>query len=338
MNKYSKLLALLVLPILLFSAWRVYGTVGVTKTIEQEDIFYAFKEGQRILNGENPYARVLTGNMRDNEKYATYFPLFYELSYASQAMGLEQFLDWTVFWRRVFIVFNLSTAVILFYLFWRSEMEWLGIFAAAFWLFNRWTLTVISIVHLDFLPIFFLVASLAVFPKNKRLSLILYGISLALKQIGIFILPLYLIWVWLSTDQDIKHRIREVIVAGFMIAGFPLITSIPFLIWNAKGFVMSVLFSATRVGSGRFTVLPLDAVLGWGGIAGRLPMLLLFMAIYWFCFSRYIGRYTGAFLIMSIFIAFNTALFVQYLLWLVPLTPLILLDSKEKYFQATVGV
>src|SRR6185295_5461306 len=150
MNKYSKVLGFVVFLILLFLAWRVYGIVGVAKTIEQEDIYYSFTEGQRILNGENPYARVLTGNMRDNKKYATYFPLFYELSYASQALGLEQFATWLVFWRRVFIVFNLGTAFLLFYAFWRFDMEWIGIFAAVFWLFNRWTLTVMSIVHLDF--------------------------------------------------------------------------------------------------------------------------------------------------------------------------------------------
>ena len=335
MNKYSKVLALLALPLLLFSAWRVYGTVGVTKTIEQEDIFYSFREGQRILNGENPYVRILSGNMLDNKKYATYFPLFYELSYESQALGLNEFATWIVFWRRVFIVFNLGTAVLLFYAFWRYDMEWLGIFATAFWLFNRWTLTVMSIVHLDFLPIFFLVASLVVFPKNRWLAFLLYGLSLALKQIGIFILPLYLIWTWLTVDKD---RVKEVLMGSLLIGIIPLLASIPFLFWNAKGFFMSVLFSATRVGSGRFSVLPLDAVMGWNGLIGRLPMLLLFMAIYWFCFSRYIGRYAGAFLVMSVFIGFNTALFVQYLLWLVPLTTLFLLDSKEKYFLATVGV
>jgi hypothetical protein len=335
MNKYSKVLALVVMLVLLFSAWRVYGTVGVTKTIEQEDIFYSFREGQRILNGENPYARVLTGNMRDNDKYATYFPLFYELSYASQALGLDQFATWIVFWRRVFIVFNLGIAALLFYAFWRYELEWLGIFAAAFWLFNRWTLTVMSIVHLDFLAIFFLVASLVAFPKNKWLAFLLYGLSLALKQIGIFILPLYLIWVWLSVDKD---RVKEILKASLLIGIIPFIASIPFLIWNAKGFFMSVLFSVTRVGSGRFSVLPLDAVMGWNGAIGRLPMLLLFMAIYWFCFSRYIGRYTGAFLVMSVFIGFNTALFVQYLLWLVPLTLLLLLDPKENYSMNYGGV
>ena len=41
-----------------------------------EDIYYTWLEGKRLLAGENPYARVLAGNMRENDKYATYFPLF----------------------------------------------------------------------------------------------------------------------------------------------------------------------------------------------------------------------------------------------------------------------
>jgi len=79
-------------------------------------------------------------------------------------------------------------------------------------------------------------------------------------------------------------------------------------------------------------------VLGWEGIIGRLPMLLLFGFVYWLCISRRVGRYTGAFLVMSVFIGFNTALFLQYLLWLVPLTSMLLLDPKEKYSMLNGGV
>ena len=335
MKKYSRMLALVLLPVLLFSAWRVFGVVEISKNIEQEDIFFSFREGQRILNGENPYDRILSGNMRDNDKYATYFPMFYEFSYVTQAQGLQEFPAWLLFWRRVFVAACLGVAVLLFYVFWRYDMEWIGIFAAAFWLFNRWTLTVISIVHLDFLPIFFLVASLIVFPKNRWLGLLLYGVSLALKQIGIFILPLYLIWTWFAVE---KNRIKEVLTASALIGIIPLLASVPFLVRNAQSFLMSIMFSATRADSGRFTALTLDGVLGWEGIIGRLPMLLLFGFVYWLCISRRVGRYTGAFLVMSVFIGFNTALFLQYLLWLVPLTSMLLLDPKEKYSMLNGGV
>ncbi|MDF5733310.1 MAG: hypothetical protein PUP92_36330, partial [Rhizonema sp. PD38] len=54
---------------------------------KEEDIYYLWIEGKRILSGENPYARILLSNMRDNQKYATYFPLFYIMSYLTQLLG-----------------------------------------------------------------------------------------------------------------------------------------------------------------------------------------------------------------------------------------------------------
>src|SRR5687768_7823003 len=52
-----------------------------------EDIYYIWLEGKRIINGENPYGRVLTGNMRNNDKYATLFPIAYLLSALIQKIG-----------------------------------------------------------------------------------------------------------------------------------------------------------------------------------------------------------------------------------------------------------
>ncbi len=335
MKIFLKVFPVVVLFALLFSAWRVYGIMGVTGTIGEEDIYYTFLEGQRILNGENPYERVLSSDMLHNDKYATYFPLFFELSAATQKLGLDQFDAWLVFWRRVFIAFNLGTAALLFYLFHKVDMDWIGVFAAAFWLFNRWTLKVVSIVHLDFTPILFMVASLAVFPKKQRLGLLLYSVSLGLKQIGIIILPLYLVWVWHSSD---KNRVRNILVASLLIGSVPLLTSIPFLVWNAKGFIMSVLFSVTRLSGGSLSVISLDEILGWRGVMGRLPMFVLFISVYWMSFARSMRRYTAAFFVMSVFVSFNGNLYAQYMLWLVPLTLLLLLDSKETFFIKDAGV
>jgi hypothetical protein len=333
MQKISNVVSILIVPILLFLAWKAYSNIGINESIEQMDVYYAFVEGQRILHGENPYERVLTGDMRTNDKYATYFPMFYELSYVSQSLGLEQFADWLRFWRRIFIIFNFGIAVLLYYLFWRSNMIWLGFFAAAFWLFNRWTLTVMHTVNIDFLPIFFLVASLVVFPKNKNLGLFLYSLSLALKQIAIFILPLYLVWIWLSTEKD---RVWELLKASLMIGSVPFLTSIPFLFWNMRGFLLSVLFSVTRFPDRHFAAYSLDDFLGWSGVIARAPMFALFVIVYWLCASRHIGRYTSAFMVMMTFISFNSVLFIQYIAWLIPLVPLIALDLKEQTIDTGV--
>jgi hypothetical protein len=272
--------------------------------------------------------------MRVNDKYATYLPLFYEFSFLVQLLGREGFHGWLDIWRSIFVLCCLGTGALLFLPFWQAELEWIGVFAAAFWLFNRWTLTVISIVHLDFLAIVFLVGSLLAFPRSPRLGLLLYSVSLAFKHIAIFLLPLYLIWIWYLSDKDRWH---EVLKSLLLIGSIPLLSSIPFLIWNAKGFLLSIFFSLTRFAFSSFAAYSLDDFMDWNGILARLPMLILFICVYWFVFLRQIGKFTGAFLIMSIFIGFNSVLFVQYMVWLVPLTLLLILDLKEKRFTSSVG-
>jgi hypothetical protein len=329
MKKQLRLSSLLVLTILLVLGSFVYASIGVVKTIEEQDIYYSYVEGQRILQGENPYERILSGDMRINDKYATYFPLFYEFSYLVQALGREGFSGWLEVWRFVFVLCCLGTGVLLFLPFWQIGSEWIGIFASAFWLFNRWTLTVISIVHLDFLAVVFLVGSLLALPRYRRLSLLLYSVSLAFKHISIFLLPLYLIWIWISLDRD---RWKETLKSLLLIGSVPLLSALPFLIWNAKGFLLSISFSLTRFAFSSFSAPSLDDFMDWNGILGRVPMLILLVFVYWFVGSRQIALYTGAFLIMSIFIGFNSVLFVQYMVWLVPLSLLLILDLKEKSF------
>ena len=334
MKPKLRLISLLVLTILLILGWFVYASIGVVKNMEEQDIYYSYVEGQRLLQGENPYERILSGDMRINDKYATYFPLFYEFSYLVQALGREGFDGWLDVWRFVFVMCCLGTGVLLFLPFWHIGLEWIGIFASAFWLFNRWTLTVISIVHLDFLAIVFLVGSLLALPRNRNLSLLLYSVSLAFKHIAIFLLPLYLIWIWISLDRD---HWKEIFKSLLWIGSIPLLSAIPFLIWNAKGFLLSISFSLTRFAFSSFSAPSLDEFLDWNGILGRVPLLILLVSVYWFVCSSQIALYTGAFLIMSIFIGFNSVLFVQYMVWLVPLTLLLILDLKEKRFHFAVG-
>lgn len=333
MNIYSSIITGCVMIVLIIFARQVFWKVGLSKSMEEQDIYYSFIEGQRLLNGENPYERILNGNMRENQKYATYFPLFYEFSYVTQVLGKTEFPVWLSFWKRVFLVFNWGTAILLFYAFWRSRFEWGGIFAAFFWLFNRWTLAIMFVAHLDFMPIFFLVASIILFQKSRWLSLLLFGVSLALKQIGIFILPLYLIWIWISVKEK---RGKELLKAVILIGVVPFLSSIYFLIWNAEGFIKSVFFSVTRLALNGLQVPSLDWYMGWEGISGRLLMFVLFILIYWFSFTHRIGRYTGAFLIMSVFICFNTILFYQYMIWAIPLMLLLLLELKVNFTQPII--
>ena len=292
--------------------------------LENQDIYYSYLEGKRLRDGKNPYARVLEGDMLQNDKYATYFPVFYELSYVSQNLGLHNYYDWIAFWQGVFVLFEFGIALLLFLALARRNLEWLGILAAAFWLFNRWTLKVVEMSNLDFIPIFLVVLSLLLFPRRKWLSLLLFSLSLGFKQIAIFVAPLYLVWIWRSTSG--RQRWKELALAGVLVVSVPLVSALPFLVWNAEGFVKSILFSATRLASNQFDIPSLDQIMGWQGLSARLVMLGLMAAAYFAVFKGLGKKYFAALLVMSIFLDYNSVLYSQYPAWLVPLVPLVFLD------------
>jgi hypothetical protein len=293
-----------------------------------EDIYYTWLEGKRLLAGENPYARVLGGNMRENDKYATYFPLFYLLSAFTQWIGFRDYSTWLTLWRPIFLAFNIGIGILIFYQFYQDRLLLLGLFSSFFWLFSRWTIHVTKIVHIEFIPIFLLLLSLILLSRKKNLSFLLFGCSLAIKQIAIFLLPLYLIWSWQLAEDN---KFKAVIKALFYIILIPAILSLPFILWNAEGFFKSILFSATRLPLSHVSAASLDALLrdsypAFVGIKAKLPMLFLMGFIFLSSFRRQIGIYTSVLFMMAVFINFNSVLFLQYFAWLVPFIPLVLCD------------
>ncbi|MEO1180319.1 MAG: hypothetical protein AAFX51_05560, partial [Cyanobacteria bacterium J06636_28] len=76
--------------------------------LQGHDMYYIWLEGKRIIAGENPYARVLAGNLRENDKYATYFPIAYLLSALVQKLGFLDYRDWLYFWRPLSFTFHMG--------------------------------------------------------------------------------------------------------------------------------------------------------------------------------------------------------------------------------------
>jgi len=265
--------------------------------------------------------------MRINQKYPTYFPLYYEASYLTQKIGLTNFDSWLGFWAKIYKGFYFLIALLLYFALAAKRMWWQGAVAAGFWLFNRWTLYIITTSNFDFLPIFFMLAAFVLYPKQKWLAMFLLSVSLGLKQIAIFVVPLFVIWVYLEEKKPWKG-IQQAVIAAAVIASVPLISSIPFLVWNLEGFVRSIAFSATRFPGthSNLAVNSLDALLGWQGLAARIPMTLLLLAVYWFSFRGIGLRYLQGVLIFVIFISFNAVLFNQYFTWLISLVPLLITD------------
>ena len=281
------------------------------------DTYYSWVEGQRILDGINPYERILHGNMRENRKYATYFPLFYEASALIQRFGYRKYEAWISFYRYVFLACNLAIGFALFTLTYSKRTWAFSLLAVLFWYFSRWTLTASKIVALDFIPILFLVVSLGTFDRHRKTSLLLLSFSLAVKQIAIFIVPLYLIW-----EYQQSRSLKKVMIAGLWIVSVPFIASTPFLIWNAEGFIKSIAFSVTRDATNSYNWETVDIVANLNGWIGRIPILVLLLGTYFASWQKTIGRYAAAMLIMAIFISFNPVLYVQYFAWLIALIPL----------------
>jgi hypothetical protein len=281
------------------------------------DTYYSWVEGRRILDGRNPYERILHGGMDENNKYATYFPLFYEASALLQKMTSRQYQPWIDFWRYIFLGCNITIGLALCFLIFSKNTWVLSLLAMPFWYFNRWTLHSSATVALDFIPILLMVLSLGLFEKHRKTSLLLYSFSLAIKQIAIFLVPLYLVW-----EFQRSRSIKKTIVAGLWIISIPLLASIPFLFWNAEGFIKSIAFSATRISLNHFGADSIDSILNLSGLVARIPFVLMLCGAYLVSWQKSAGRYGAVILVIGIFLAFNSVLFQHYPVWLMPLLPL----------------
>ncbi|MBW4462011.1 MAG: hypothetical protein KME47_17490 [Nodosilinea sp. WJT8-NPBG4] len=295
-----------------------------------QDIYYIWLEGKRIIAGENPYARVLASDMRDNDKYATYFPLAYLLSALVQKLGFPKFLDWLYLWRPLSFSFHLGIVALALRYFYARGLWLLGFASATVLLLGRWSVYITRVHHLEFAAVFFLLLSLVLLTEKPRLSLLAFSISLGIKQIAIFLLPLYLIYF--SANGTKGRRIQEVGLGFLIILSVPILTSLPFLLWNGEGFLKSILFSATRAGSSHIEGAPsLDVIfsqnLPWlVGLKAKLLMLLLMGLIYLSFWKERITILASSALIMMVFLYFNSVLFLQYFLWPLSLTLLALVE------------
>ena len=109
-NKQLKLITWIVFFLSVgFTIW-VYARFWDYKTdggpAGPQDIYFLWEEGGRLLAGENPYDRRASGNMLENDKYATHFPLFYMLASATRLAGFQEYPAWVGLWRYIFLFFN----------------------------------------------------------------------------------------------------------------------------------------------------------------------------------------------------------------------------------------
>ncbi|MBW4484764.1 MAG: hypothetical protein KME14_19685 [Tildeniella torsiva UHER 1998/13D] len=295
-----------------------------------QDIYYIWLEGKRIIGGENPYSRVLASDMRANDKYATYFPLAYLVSALLHKLGFPEFLDWLYLWRPLSFLCHIGIVALVLRFFYVRGLWLFGFAAAGILLLGRWSVYITRVHHLEFAAVFFLLLSLLLLKNRVRWALLAFSLSLGIKQIAIFLLPLYLVYLWKTAAKT--KRISEVGLGLLIILSIPVLTSLPFLIWDVEGFVKSILFSATRAGSSHIEAAPsLDVIfsqnLPWVvGLKAKLPMLLLMGLIYLSFLTEKVSILACAALVMMVFLYFNSVLFLQYFLWPLSLTLLALVE------------
>jgi uncharacterized membrane protein len=292
------------------------------------DMVYLYQDGYRILNGENPYSRILQGDMYQNNKYTTFFPAFIELSYLSQKLRYNYYEAWLYFWQRILLIVNLCITGLVFYIFLKKKSLALATFFALLWALNRWTLYMVQVRDIGFIAIFFLLLSFLLLPKNRWLALLSFSLSLAIKQIAIFLLPLYLIYIY---HESPGKKWKEGFLAAAVILSIPLLTSLPFIFWDLKGFTLSILFSLTR---SQWQHLPpvnsFDMLLNLSGFPARLPMLFLMFLVIAAAWKKRIRITLASMLVMATFVCLNSILFSQYMPWFIIFLPLTVYEMMSE--------
>jgi hypothetical protein len=277
------------------------------------DIFFIWSAGHEIAHGENPYSKIHGSNMLENHKYSTFLPGFYLIVSGYVALGHETFGEWMSFWRPANFAIHYAIGVFLFFVLLPRGGFWLALFGSQFWLLSRWTIQIVNAGQIDALPIAILLVSMWILPRYKRTSLILFGASLSIKQIGIFMLPVYLL-LESDLDKPLMWNFGQGVKNLLYIAALPLLICLPFLIWDARGLFLSILFSATRSPSG-IKVPSIDALLGYVGLVAKIPMILMMACVYFLVLQRRIGRFMAALALFLTFPSFNSVLFSQYMAW-----------------------
>ena len=289
------------------------------------DIWFIYQDGLAIADGKSPYARILDGDMRTNQKYATYFPLFYQASALTQRLGLRVYGEWLAFWRIVFAGFDVAIALLLLTTVWRRGLPAFALFAAFFWTWNRWVLFEIQIAQIDFIPIFFLLLALVLLERRGDTAMVLFGVSLAAKQIAIFLVPIFLAHAFRAAPA--AGRTRATLRALALIGVVPLVVSLPYLLGEPEAYLRSILFSATRLPRSHFGAPSIDEVAGLVGLPAKLPMLALMAVLWVYALRGRIGTSLAALLVMAVFVDFNSVLYTHYPCWVVPLLVLVARDA-----------
>ncbi len=286
-----------------------------------DDIQYVWREGKAITAYNNPYKNA-ESSLRNGDKYSPYFPLSYIVSAGIQKVGFTSFEAWLSIVRPVVLMSQLIAALLVLLFLYKKGSLYVGVFGFFLILFHRFTLYPARVTHIDFPAIAFLLAGTMLLYKRQKTAYLLIGISLAIKQMAIFLVPLLLIMEWRT------HRsIRNIVTASICMAIVPILSFLPFFVNNPQGTLRSIIFSAYRQSTGDFATPDIATMLSLEGLVARLPMLGMMSLVYVAAWKKQVRMFGATLAIFIVFIGFNPVLFFQYLTWIIPFIPLAISES-----------
>jgi hypothetical protein len=186
-----------------------------------------------LLNGRNPYQRHDKA-LSDESVFPNYMPMLYATGAAILAVDGG---GWDAGTRLLFVASSLAIAALIYAICARRQAPIMGLLGAAFWSFGRFTPMTVLQGHWDNLTLMLLLASLHVFESRPRLSCILLGLSISFKQSSLIVAPIYVILqMW---------RMRPASSAA-LIAVIPLLSIVPFIVWDQQSLAQGLSESVTR--------------------------------------------------------------------------------------------
>ena len=304
--KVRKYLVLIVAILCLVLSTIIFKfTPQTTSYYKEQDIYAHYKASGDIAKGTNPYLAILNSNMQTNNKYSTYMAGFYYLILPTVKI-YPDFNNWINFWKTITIIFYSCVGFLIFYNAYKKTNVLLAVVLALVWFFNRWS------IYLATTLIFLLLLTLILIKSKPKLSLLTFGIQIALKHLTLFLLPLMLIQ---TAQKNIKITLKHTLLVLIP----ALIVSIKFLIQSPTAYLQSVLFTTTRIAEDHFKVTSLSVgeIFNLYGIYERLPMVFAIFFVYYLFAKKKIEFYLSVVLVLLISITFNPVFFLQYEAWFI---------------------
>lgn len=324
-------LYLLAAFILLLCIFQHLPTVRGKIPTKTRDVYYIYTDAALLAAGENPYQRIAGKGLKHNEKYTFYLPGFLWGAAASiRYLGHDSYTEWMQWWIATSFAVHVLIGLILFVYCNRRWGLVPGVLGSAFWWFTRWPLALLRSGQIDNIAILFFVIALTSLQRHHRLSLVMLGTSLAIKQMAALTVPLFILW------PPLRHIGREQLKAlarqWGMLVIIPLALSLPFLLWDPVSFLHMLIFPLTRDPSGPRS---LESFIGVHSLLGKIPFLALVGICYVYFVQRAPQTFAPVLFLLLLFLGFNPVFFSRYFCWAIPIIPLAIFESIETRLHYT---